>query len=199
MNAFKRAQTFISRKSDSNRLIALFAVIWLISQITIGWILGPIGSLNVLALQTTLSSADFKSIVASWIALGQIAAYHAHFFLDNMHPIWYSLFLSLTIARLFKINAINSKFDWMLMTPFVAGACDLFENAMHLYFLADLNRATPALVALSGVTSLTKWFLVCAGLAVVCSLAITWCVRKVLRRFDTTKPAELNKPFNKTP
>jgi hypothetical protein len=149
MGIFSRAENFIIKKSDSNFLIALFAVIYFTSQIIIGSIIHKIGALNALALQTTMCSDKFKEIASGWIASGQIAIYYKHFYFDNFHPIWYGIFLSLLIARAFKINNINPKLNWIILTPFVAAICDLFENMMHLYFLADLQRATPVLVAIS--------------------------------------------------
>jgi len=68
-------------------------------------------------------------------------------------------FLGLLIARAFKMNNVNPKFNGVVLMPFVAGLCDIFENTMHVYFLADLDRATPWLVALSGLATNTKWIL----------------------------------------
>ena len=121
----------------------------------------------MLRIKTTLSSDTFKEIASGWIASGQIGLYYKHFYFDNFHPIWYSIFLSLLVARAFKINNISPKFSFIILTPFVAGICDLIENMMHLYFLADLQRATPALVALSGTATNTKWFLALSGVAIV--------------------------------
>ncbi|HBI47391.1 MAG TPA: hypothetical protein DDX93_01510 [Smithella sp.] len=166
MNIFSRAENFISRKSDSNLIIAIFGIIYFASQIKIASIVHPLG-IDMLRIQTTLSSDTFKEIASGWIASGQIGLYYKHFYFDNFHPIWYSIFLSLLVARVFKINNISPKFNFIILTPFVAGICDLIENMMHLYFMADLKRATPALVALSGTATNTKWFLALSGVAIV--------------------------------
>jgi hypothetical protein len=68
----------------------------------------------------------------------------------------------------------------MILTPFIAGICDFIENMMHLYFLADLQRATPALVALSGTATNTKWFLSLSGVAIVTVLVIARFVKKYI-------------------
>jgi hypothetical protein len=136
-----------------------------------------VGMGNFLALQTTLLSDTFKEIASGWIASGQIGIYYKHFYFDNFHPIWYSIFLSLLIARTFKVNGVNPKFNFFILMPFIAGACDLIENAMHLYFLSDLKSATPALVALSGTATNTKWFLAFSGVAIVSILVVTWFVK----------------------
>ena len=180
MNIFSRAENFISRKSDSNLLIIIFGIIYFTAQFIIGSILHPLGVGNVLDLQTTLSSDTFKEIASGWIASGQIAIYYKHFYFDNFHPIWYSIFLSLLIARAFKINGVSQSFNFIILTPFIAGACDLIENMMHLYFLSDLRRATPALVVLSGLATNTKWFLALSGVAIIFILTIAWFVKKFI-------------------
>jgi hypothetical protein len=180
MGIFSKYENFVIKKSDSNILIALFAVIYFTSQIIIGSIVHKIGTLDALALQTTLSSDTFKSIASGWIASGKIGAYYQHFYFDNFHPIWYGIFLSLLIARAFKINNVNPKFNWIILTPFVAAICDLFENMMHLYFLADLNRATPALVAISGLATNIKWLLALSGTAIASILIGFWILKKFI-------------------
>ena len=177
MNIFSRAGNFISRKSDSNILIIIFGIIYFTSQIIIGSIIHPLGMEKFLALQITLSSDTFKEIASCWIASGQIEIYYKHFYFDNFHPIWYSIFLSLLIARTFKMNGVSPSFNFIILTPFIAGACDLIENAMHLYFLSDLRRATPALVTFSGLATNTKWFLSLSGVAIVSILVVAWFVK----------------------
>jgi len=177
MGIFSRAGNYIIKKSDSNFLIAIFGILYFASQIKIASIVHPLG-IDMLRIQTTLSSDTFKAIASGWIASGQINIYYQHFYYDNIHPVWYSIFLSLLIARTFKINGVNPKFNFIILTPFVAGICDLIENMMHLYFLADLNRATPALVALSGTATNTKWFLSLSGVALVSVLVAVWFVKK---------------------
>ena len=180
MNIFSRAENFISKKSDSNILIIIFGIIYFTFQFIIGSILHPLGVGNVLALQTTMSSDTFKEIASGWIASGQIGIYYKHFYFDNFHPIWYSNFLSLLIARAFQITNVNAKFNFIILTPFIAGICDLFENMMHLYFLADLNRATPVLVAISGLATNTKWFLSLSGTAIASILIGFWIVKRFI-------------------
>lgn len=180
MGIFYQFEKYIVKKSDSNVLMAMFAVVYFTSQIIIGSILHKLGTLNALTLQTTVSSDTFKSIASGWIASGEIEIYYRHFHFDNFHPIWYSIFLSLLIARALTINHINPRFNFMVLTPFVAGICDVFENMMHLYFLADLNRATPAMVALSGLATNTKWFIALSGTVIAIILIVYWMVKKFI-------------------
>jgi hypothetical protein len=142
----------------------------------------PLGIKDALTLQTTFSSDTFKAIASGWIASGQIGVYYEHFYFDNFHPVWYSIFLSLLIARTFKINDVSPKFNFIILTPFVAGICDLIENMMHLYFLSDLRRATPALVAISGTATNTKWLLALSGVAIVVVLSIRWFIKTFIKK-----------------
>jgi len=180
MGIFSQAENYVIKKSESNFLIVLFAVIYFTSQIIIGSILHKIGTLDALALQTTLCSDKFKEIASGWIASGQIGIYYQHFYLDFSHPIWYSIFLSLLIARAFRINNVHPKLNFIILTPFIAGLCDIFENTMHVFFLADLNRATPALVALSGLATNTKWFLSLSGTAIAIILIAFWIMKRFI-------------------
>lgn len=182
MGIFSRLENFIIRKSDSTFLIALFGMIYFVSQIIIGSILHPLGTIDALRLQTTFSSDTFKSIASAWIVSGRVSLYYKHFYFDNFHPIWYSIFLSLLIARSFKINNVNPKFNFIVLTPFIAGICDLIENMMHLYFLADLNRATPVLVALSGTATNTKWLLAAVSVCTSIGLIAVWIVKKFITK-----------------
>ena len=181
MGIFSRAENFISqeiRLQSSHRRYSVLSIF--ISQLIIASIVQPLGIGNILRMQMTLSSDTFKEIASGWIASGQIEIYYNHFYFDNFHPIWYSIFLSLLIARTFKINNVSPKFNFIILTPFVAGICDLIENMMHLYFLADLRRATPALVAFSGTATNTKWFLSLSGVAIISVLFVVWIVKKFI-------------------
>jgi hypothetical protein len=180
MGIFSRVEDYISQKSDSNFLIALFGFLYFTSQIIIGSILHPLGTSQVLALQTTMNSDRFKAIASGWIVTHRIEIYLRHFRFDNLHPVWYGIFLSLLIARGFKINNIHPKYNWFILTPFLAAICDLFENMMHLYFLADLQRATPVLVAISGLATNTKWALAFSGVVISSVLIGRWIIRKYI-------------------
>jgi len=180
MGIFSRLEDYISQKSDSNFLIGLFGIIYFTSQIIIGSIVHPLGAFQVLALQTTMNSDRFKAIASGWIVSHRDLIYLKHFRFDNFHPIWYGIFLSLLIARAFKINNINPKYNWFILTPFLAAICDLFENMMHIYFMADLQRATPALVAISGLATNTKWVFAFSGVAVSSVLIGRWVVKKYI-------------------
>lgn len=180
MDKFSRLENYISQKSDSNFLIGLFGVIYFTSQIIIGSILHPLGTYMVLSLQTTMNNDKFKAIAYGWIVRHKDIIYLKHFRFDNFHPIWYGIFLSLLIARAFKINNINPKYNWFILTPLLAAICDLFENMMHLYFFADLRRATPVLVALSGLATNTKWALAFSGVVVSTVLIGRWVVKKYI-------------------
>ena len=157
--------------SETTWLIAAAGGVYFVSQLAIGSILQQVGVSKALALQITLSSDTFRAVASELIATGKIAAYYRHFYLDFFHPIWYAAFLSLFAARMFNANNVSDRFNFLLLAPFVAGACDLGENIMHLYFLHDLRNATPALVAFSGTMTNTKWTLAFLCVATIIALA----------------------------
>lgn len=177
-----RLENYISQKSDSNLVIAIAAILYLTNQIVIGSIIHPLGTLNALALQTTMCSEKFKAIASGWISSGEIEIYYKHFQFDSYHPLLYGIFLSLLLARAFKISHVNPRFNWIMLTPFVAAFCDVFENMMHLYFLADLNRATPLLVAVSGLATNIKWLLSLSGTALAIVLITFWIIKYFVRK-----------------
>jgi hypothetical protein len=81
------------------------------------------------------------------------------------------------------MNNVNPKFNGIVLIPFIAGLCDMFENSMHVYFLADLNRATPVLVALSGLATNTKWILSLS----VTVMAIVLITYRIVKKFSIRK------------
>lgn len=181
MDTFSRIENYILRKSDSNALIIIFGILYFASQAIIGSLLHKIGTLNALALQTTFRADKFYEIASAWIKSGEIEMYYRHFYFDNFHPIWYSIFLSLLIARAFRVNDVSPEFNFIVLTPFIAALCDYFENMMHLYMLADLTRATPLMVALSGLATNTKWILAALGVGTVTGLIIFWMINRYIQ------------------
>ncbi len=162
--------TLPKRLRDWSKLtwpIAAATVLYSVSQAIPYMMLSRAGGAKVLILQTTFSSKTFCRIAAELIADGRIAVYYRHFYLDYLHPFWYAALLSLLLARLFVANSVSSRSDWLLFTPWFAAACDLFENTMHLYFLANLEHATPLLVAISGTATNFKW-----AISGACTVAI---------------------------
>jgi hypothetical protein len=142
-------------------LIAVFAVIYTISQITIAIIIHPIES-EFVKLQTTgFSAIDYIATFTEWETSGGTAAYRAHFILDDIHWLWYSMLFSTLLAWLFQKHGISNKYNWVLLLPFASGLFDWYENHLQHVFLSspDFSTITDPLPLFSTIASIMKWML----------------------------------------
>jgi len=107
----------------------LFAIAYVISQITIIVILGPIEA-AMIKLQVTGVSADaYLAVFRDWEASGGMAFYRAHFILDDPHPIWYAGLFTTLLCRLFDRCSVAHKYDWVLLLPLGSGLLDWYETS----------------------------------------------------------------------
>ncbi len=155
------------RLAQRREFLLLTGLVYLASQAAILTIIHPLGSSTVFELQTSFSPDRFLEIIQQWEESGLVDQYRKHFTLDHIHPIWYSLFLSSSIASVFHRNQTASKYRWLLFVPFLAGLCDVVENLLHNWFLADLPRASSSAVAISASFSNLKWLLLALTLATI--------------------------------
>ncbi len=143
---------------DAWWLILVFGLIYFVSQAIIGVIVHPLGA-DMLVVQTTLSADHVREIFARWAAAGLLDTYASHYRFDNVHPLWYAMFLATALAKGFNANRVPPRFNALLALPFVAAACDLTENLFHLSYLADQANITPAHVLMSNGAAIVKWVL----------------------------------------
>lgn len=142
-------------------LIAVFGVAYLVSQITIIIILGPIDE-EMITLQTTgFSAADYVEVFSSWQASGEMAIYKAHFILDDPHPIWYAGLFTTLLCWLFLRLNVADKHNWLLFTPVASGLLDWYENRLQHIFLSssDFSNIVDPLPMYSTLASDVKWIL----------------------------------------
>jgi hypothetical protein len=145
------------RTTISGHHITLFSLIlYIIFQVSIMAMTLDLGA-DLLGLQITLSSERFLEIARSWREQGLMTSYYRHFYLDFIHPVVYGVFLSSFMAQSFAKRKISRRYDMLLLVPYLAALCDLAENCLHLYLLADLERVTPLFVAVSGTVTSIKW------------------------------------------
>lgn len=149
------------------RVALVFGVIYAVSQWTILRIIEPLGSLNVLSLQTAMTPEAFLAIKQSWVEAGVMGAYWRHFYPDFAHPFWYGTFLAACIAAALDYARRPSSYDFLVVLPYVAGAADLVENSMHVMFLLRPETIVQPWVAISGAFTHLKWGLLCALLLVL--------------------------------
>ncbi len=169
-------------KAGTWRVIAVSGTVYVISQAIIGSILHVLGPEKVLRMQTSISDTVVRETFAEWRQAGLLGRYASHYWLDFPHGVWYGLFLSSLLTHLFDRNGISERYNFLLAVPFVAAACDIVENLCHLSFLANEANITPALVAVSGTSSILKWSL--AGLSVIAIGILV--ARSLLHRQEAT-------------
>lgn len=151
----------LRRELGRTWIIVLFGVAYLISQVTIIIILGPIED-AIIKLQTTGTSVtDYLSVFGAWEASGDMAFYRAHFLLDDFHWVWYTVLFTAVLCRLFDRFEISSERNWFLLLPLASGLLDWYENHLQHVFLssADFRTIIDPLPLYSTVASDVKWVL----------------------------------------
>ena len=101
------------------------------------------------------------ALFGAWEASGDMAFYRAHFLLDDVHWIWYTMFLTAALCRLFDRFEISSEHNWFLLLPLASGLLDWYENHLQHVFLSSADFATiiDPLPLYSTLASDIKWVL----------------------------------------
>ncbi len=142
-------------------LIVVFGVAYVISQVTIIAILGPIEDAMIRLQTTGTSASDYIAVFGAWQESGQMAAYRAHFILDDLHWIWYAGLFTALLAWLFERQSVSHRHDWVLLLPLASGLLDWYENQLQHVFLSSPDFATivDPLPLFSTMASDVKWVL----------------------------------------
>jgi hypothetical protein len=171
----------LSRYRDrisSTGVITIFAFVYIISQIIIAIILHPLDSSLFLKAQTTFSRELYQELLQGWEKSGLMGHYRLHFYFDFIHPVWYSVLLSALIARGMNLNKISSRFNTLLLIPFISGLMDLTENCFHVFFISDHGTITDQNIFLSALASNTKWTLALGSLVIALLLVGKYLLQK---------------------
>jgi len=109
-----------------------------------------------------------------WQETGVLAAYQAHFLFDDVHWIWYALFFTAVLCRLFERRSVAHRYNWVLLLPLVSGLLDAFENRLQHVFLSEpgFGRVVDPLPAFSTIASDLKWLLVICYVSVALALLV---------------------------
>ena len=151
----------LRRELGRTWIIVLFGIAYLISQVTIIIILGPIEDAMIKLQVSGTSVADYLAVFGAWEASGDMAFYRAHFLLDDFHWVWYTIFLTALLCRLFDRFEISSERNWFLVLPLASGLLDWYENHLQHVFLssADFSTIIDPLPLYSTLASDIKWVL----------------------------------------
>jgi len=159
-------------------IIVYFVIAYLVSQVTIIIILGPIEDAMIKLQTTGTAVTDYLAVFKSWEASGDMSFYRAHFLLDDVHWIWYTMFLTAALCRLFDRFEISSDRNWFLLLPLASGLLDWYENHLQHVFLSspDFSTIIDPLPLFSTLASDVKWMLSIAyiGTAIVLTLRLAF-------------------------
>ena len=151
-------------------LLALFGSIFLVSQVVIAIVLHPLGTHTMVGLQVTGFTAEiYRATFAAWEAAGTMPFYHAHFVFDNVHPVWYSIALSVCLALGLDAARLSDRWNIVILFPLVAGILDVIENGLQQVFLSHPQYLTmiDPLPAISTVASIGKWSLALPSIVLI--------------------------------
>lgn len=150
-------------KKSSNKVGAILAGIYVISQASIALLLGHRVGSDLVPMQLSFTQTRFEGIVSQWTAQ-DVAQFQHHFYLDFIHPFWYAGLLAWALAK-----TLSDSWRVLVWMPVVAGLCDLGENTIHAMHVLDgtfVDLGQPA-IAISSSLAAVKW-----GLALMSIIAI---------------------------
>lgn len=156
MPSLESARAFLSHKG----LLLFFGAIYLVSQVIIATIVDPLVPEQMVGLQITgFARADYLATFATWESEGVMAFYHAHLIFDDIHWIWYTMFLSVALALSLDAAQLSDRWNAVLVFPLVAGINDWFENGLQHVFLSGegYQMVIDPLPAISTTASIIKW------------------------------------------
>ncbi len=155
-------------------LIALFGIVYLLSQVAILIIVEPLGSQFPKLQCLGFTAEQYLAVFRHWEETGVMAAYRAHFIFDDVHWLWYAAFFTFVLCRLFERERLSHRLDWVLLLPLASGLLDGFENALQHVFLssADFSTIVDPLPLLSTLASLGKWALVSGYVVLTVALLV---------------------------
>jgi len=152
----RTVRSLLSRRG----LLLLFGAVYGVSQVIIVILVEPLAPARMVALQLTgFTPADYVATFSGWEAEGTLPFYHAHLIFDDVHWVWYTVFLSVCLALSLDAARLSDRWNIVLLFPLVAGINDGFENGLQHVFLSapDYQMIIAPLPAISTSASILKW------------------------------------------
>lgn len=168
----------IRARFDSRRVLVASAIVYFISQVSIGAILMPLGPARVLELQTSLSRVLIASVLEEWRGAGILRIFINHFYLDFFHPMFYCALLLSLLSWLLNAGSYSPRWNIVLLAPIIAAAMDLTENIFYVMYIADGSTITSLTAAASGAASIAKWALAGFSITLISALIVKRMMRK---------------------
>ncbi len=141
-------------------LLALFGAIYVVSQVIIATIVDPLVPERMVGLQVTgFTPADYIAVFSAWEGEGVMTFYRAHLIFDDIHWVWYTVFLTVCLALSLDAAKLSDRGNVVLVFPLIAGINDWFENGLQHVFLSapDFQMIIDPLPAISTTVSIIKW------------------------------------------
>ena len=162
-------------------IVVLFGLAYLVSQVTIIVILGPIEDAMINLQLTGTSASEYVLVFRAWSASGDMDFYRAHFLLDDVHWIWYTIFFTALLSRLFDRFEVSPGRNWFLLLPLASGLLDWYENHLQHIFLsaADFSTIIDPLPLYSTLASDIKWALAAMYLVTTAVLVVRIAIQKI--------------------
>ena len=158
----------LRHRFDQEWIVVMAGIAYLVSQVTILIILGPIAETMFRLQLSGVSAADYISVFGAWQESGEIAFYRAHLILDDIHWVWYAIFFTALLSLLFNRCDVPASWNWILLLPVGSGLLDWFENKLQHVFLSTSNFTTifDPLPLISTLASNIKWLLALSYIAI---------------------------------
>ena len=144
-------------------------VFYCISQGIIINILHPLGISSVRDLQLSFDQHGIAAILDRWGGRG-IEIFRTSFYLDFIHPVFYSVFLFSTLVYIRKRGRIDDEgknVPRLFYIPFIAAIADIIENFIELSILNDYTNRGESIFFFNGLVSTIKWSLAAISLAMI--------------------------------
>lgn len=156
MPGLRDARRFLSHKG----LLVLFGGIYVVSQVIIAVVVDPLVPERMVGLQVTgFTPEAYVAVFSAWEAEGVMAFYHGHLIFDDIHWVWYTIFLSVCLALSLDAARLSDRWNVVLLFPLIAGINDWFENGLQHVFLSapGYQMIVDPLPAISTTASIVKW------------------------------------------
>ncbi len=142
---------------------ATFFCVYVLSQVSIGMLLGHKVGAELVPMQLAFSKHRFDTIVTGWSTDNLLQLQH-HYYLDFIHPLWYGVTLAWVLAK--TLPHERKSLVWL---PVVAALCDLCENTLHAIpaFSGTFRELDQPAIALSSTFAATKWLLAAVSVILV--------------------------------
>ena len=147
---------------------ATLAGLYIVSQVSIGMLLGHKVGAELIPMQLAFTKTRFDAIVTSWTS-ENLEQFQHHFYLDFIHPAWYGLTLAWALAR--TVPDTRKTLVWL---PVIAAACDMCENSIHAIaaFTGTFKELDQPWIWMSSTFASTKWLLALGSAVLVVTFFI---------------------------